>query len=114
MNIADLRLELVDVRVAASIVKDQLDWYEAAIAANVTGKNAEERKNALVLALGSHDEYQGCYGKHRLLAVRQERLEAEIENARDARREYEWSIRLRLVEALERRGMTEEDMGVPF
>ena len=40
-----------------------------------------------------------------------EHLDAQIEDAKDQRRQYEWAIRERLVAALERRGLPIDDDG---
>jgi hypothetical protein len=104
-KLAELRLELVEAHAALKVNQGACDIIEARIAAGVTGRNAEERKVNLVLALADSDAYGVALYDVRCTETTIETLEAGIENARDERRSWEWSIRLRLVEALEKRNL---------
>lgn len=69
------------------------------------GANEEARKRALTLVLAKDDDYQLAVTMIRQMEATVDRLEAEMEDLRDARREEEWRIRLRLADALDRRGI---------
>lgn len=102
-DIAELRLSLSEWRSALKEHQAFLVYCEARVVATaVSGKNETERKANLILALGSDQAYTDALAIVRSDETAIEMLEAKIENARDERRSYEWSIRLRLVEALER------------
>lgn len=98
-----LRVKTAELRSELRRHKEIMQQREARTV--VGGKNAEERKNALVIALSEDRTYCDSWQAHEDITHDLERLEADIDQLRDERREREWSIRLRLVEALDRRGI---------
>ena len=69
------------------------------------GANERARERALTLALADDRDYQAVRLRVRGLEEAVDLLEAELEDARDVRREREWEIRARLAEALDGRGV---------
>jgi len=101
----NLRQQLVEQRAEQRIIKQEMDRIEALATLSAVGKNAEERKANLTLTLAGDPAYQDYWQKCHVCQTNIERLEAQIEDVRDQRREHEWVIRERLVKALERRGL---------
>lgn len=77
------------------------------------GKNEDERKRNLTIALARDADYTGALAWLRSCEFAVDRLEAALERQRDARREQEWAIRLRMVEVLEARAVY-PDEGEPM
>jgi hypothetical protein len=77
------------------------------------GKNEDERKRNLLLALAQDVAHTQSLTGLRSAEFAVDRLEAAIERQRDARREQEWAIRLRMVEVLEARAVY-PDEGEPM
>lgn len=100
------RMRIAELRSEHRRHKEIMAQREARV--QVNGKNAEERKNALLIALAADDTYCESYQACEDITLDIDRYEAEIEYAKDQRREREWAIRLRLVEALERRGLEDD------
>lgn len=98
----ELRLRLVDCRANLRAAKDtyELDKAKATQRAAVTGKNAEERAVALILALADDVDYQTGLTQLRWAEHELERVEALLEAARDERRAAEWQIRAQLAASL--------------
>lgn len=114
MNIPQLRLELANIHGLLRTRKQLMDLVEARIATTIEGKNEQQRKAALLLALNDDEEYRDDWRECEGLTFRAEQIEAELESWRDARRDYEWSIRLRLVQALEQRAMPASETDQAF
>jgi hypothetical protein len=112
-RIQDVRTRLTETRITAREAREDFATTRAMAETRIIekvggekalGANAEARERALLPALRSDDDYIGCLAAVRELEATAERLEAELEGLRDERREREWAVRLRLVQALERRG----------
>lgn len=73
------------------------------------GKNEDERKRNLTLALAQDAAYTQALTWLRSAEFAVDRLEAALARQQDARREREWAIRLRMVEALEARAVYPDD-----
>lgn len=104
-----LRVKMAELRAEQRRHKEIMAQREARTA--VGGKNAEERKNALTISLSEDRTYCDSWQANEDITHDLERLEADLDQLRDERREREWGIRLRLVEALERRGIPSEQTG---
>jgi len=110
-EITEARLTLADLQQRQRDAKRAMDEAEAALILRVDGRNAEERKAKLTLALASDPAYQTALRQHEALTLRAAQVEAGIEEFRDARREWEWAVRLRLAEALERQAVPSDRPG---
>lgn len=75
------------------------------------GKNDEERRRNLLLALENDKAYQRTLHELRKAEAAVSRAETELELAQDQRRAEEWGIRLQLVIALDRAGVTSDAPG---
>ena len=125
--ISSVRRDLVAARIALRNASDELASaraaaeqraIDAAVAAARAGANGKEvdpekalggneraRERALTLALADDRDYQAVRLRVRALEEAVDLLEAELEDARDVRREREWEIRARLADALDNRGV---------
>ena len=74
-----------------------------------TGKNAEDRKRELTIALASDEDYIAALDDLRDAEAELDQAQAAIDAAEADRRDREWSIRARLAEALGRVNVTTED-----
>lgn len=106
----ELRLQLAQARANLRSAKDTHELAKAeaeqrAIDAGCNGKNAEERARSLLLAISKDDAYLTTLAQLRHLEREVDRLDAQLEGARDARRYDEWTIRARLADALLRAGV---------
>lgn len=117
-KLAELRAQLVEKRAELRELTDDLAVIRARIESEAVeqaggekklGENAEARQRAFILALDADGDYGQFHVGLRLCEREIERLEAEIESARDERREWEWSIRLRLAAALDGKGIQVEE-----
>lgn len=106
-TLATLRLRLVDAQARLRQAKDDLgrtqaEREQAAIkaAGGAIGRNEDERKRALTLALINDADYRRVLAFVRDAESTVNLLEAQIENALDVRRAEEWQIRSRMVDAL--------------
>ena len=118
-RLPDLRVRLASTQVASRNAREDLRVaqaraearaIEAAGGEKTLGGNAESRGRALLLAVAQDSDYQDALAMVRSLEATSAILEAELEGERDRRREREWSVRLRLADALDRRGVpTESD-----
>lgn len=106
-TLATLRLRLVDAQARLRQAKDDLgrtqaEREQAAIkaAGGAIGRNEDERKRALTLALTNDADYRRVLAFVRDAESTVNLLEAQIENALDVRRAEEWQIRSRMVDAL--------------
>jgi len=113
-RLPDIRSRLAATQMAAKEARESLAYVKAqaetrAIQAaggeKALGGNAESRERALLLALGADEAYQAQLKAVRALEDAAANLEAELEGEKDLRREREWGVRLRLAEALDRRGV---------
>jgi hypothetical protein len=75
------------------------------------GKNEEERKRNLLLALAADPHYQRALAMLRRCEAEVTRAQAELEIAQDQRRAEEWGIRLALIAALDRQRVHAEQPG---
>lgn len=113
-TLADLRRSLVNTRVELANKGDELPRARAraerrAIDAaggdeKAMGSNEAARSRALTIALADDDEYRTALANVRSLEAGVLRLEAEIEIARDERRERERLTRERLISAMDASG----------
>jgi hypothetical protein len=110
-EITQTRLTLAELRQRQRDCKRELDEAEARLALQVEGRNAEERKARLVLALAADAGYQAALRHHERTTLLIEHNEAALDEYRDARREWEWAVRLRLAEALERQAVPSDRPG---
>lgn len=118
-DLADLRRRICETRIALRDTNDQLTKakaeaeqraIEAAGGIKGLGSNEAEQKRQLNLAVLKDEGYGSQLSAVRALEATAERLEAELETARDERRAEEWRIRLRLAEALDGRGVNSDDV----
>ena len=112
------RAHLAEARVVCQATKDIFERhraqaeYRAVLAMNGSaGKNEEERKRNLTIALGSDSEYQAALSTLRAAEAEGIRAEAELEAVLDQRRAEEWQVRLALVNALDRASIPAEAPG---
>lgn len=110
-EITQTRLTLADLRQQQRDWKREMDEAEARLTLAAEGKNAEERKARLVLALAGDHAYRHAQRHHDRLTLLIEQNEAALDEWRDARREFEWAVRLRLAEALERQAVPSDRPG---
>lgn len=75
---------------------------------NGSGKNDDERKRQLTIGLSSHHPYQLALSVARSFEEKLLFAEADLEVLKDTRRQDEWTVRARLVNALERRAIFAE------
>jgi hypothetical protein len=101
----NLRLKIADLHSLLRETKQAMDLAEARITGTITGKNAEERKANLTIALATDQEHRTLCYNYEQTTTRLERCEAELEGLKDERREREWTIRARLADALISRGV---------
>lgn len=103
------RLALIPLRSELMSAREHLNAREAVIALGVEGKNAEERKAKLVVALAN--DAQAELHRATIDAVEQAigQHEATIEYLRDQRRDWEWRIRMRLAAALDGQNLPPEE-----
>lgn len=112
----DLRIQLAEARIALSKARDTEKIARAAAEHHAiaslngsAGRNAEERERNLILALDKDEEYQRMLSMLRQREAAVERLEAQLEAARDVRRADEWRIRAKLADALWRNGVQSDE-----
>lgn len=99
------RANVAEARIAVQTAKDAHE-YERGMAefrACAAGRNADERKTALLVALAGDVAYQRVLSALRAAEAELIRSEAELETAQDQRRESEWAVRAALVNALAQR-----------
>lgn len=105
-----LRMSLAEARIALRSANDDMAVTKALAESRVIeevggekalGANAEARERALTLALAQSASYQAGLQRLREMEARVERLQAEVDAVRDARRESEWRVRERLAQVLE-------------
>lgn len=85
-----LEFAVTQAKMDLTLAEEHVDLVEAELRASVEGKNAEERKDALVRAKAGDERYQGYV--HDVLACKAKVNEAERE-ARTARhRERYWQV----------------------
>jgi hypothetical protein len=102
-----------EARIAVATAKDAHE-RERALAefrAQPQGKNEQERKTALGVALASDQSYQLALCALRAAEAELVRAEAELEAALDQRRAEEWQVRLALVNALDRASVPSDAPG---
>ena len=112
---ADLRLKLVEARNTLRLLEADLAAHKAAAEQAAIerageagyGRNAEDRARYLTLALKRDPDYQAAQGRLQAAVVEVETLQAEIEIARDRRREVEGERLERLIDALSGRPQLE-------
>lgn len=98
--------ELARVRVRVEMLKSDLKVAEAlaerdyCARAGDPGKNEAERKRNLTIAVDQDPRYHTARAAYYDAVERLATLEADLEIYKDARRDHEWGIRLRLVDAL--------------
>lgn len=73
-----------------------------------TGKNADDRKRELTIALSQSDVYGSALRQLREAEYAVDRAQADVEHAESDRRDREWAIRADLAEALA--GRNEDDL----
>lgn len=118
-KLADLRRSLVETRTKLREAQAALPVARAraerrAIEAaggdeKALGSNESARNRALTIALADDAEYQAALALVRGLESGIDGIERDIEIARDERREREWTIRERLIAALDGRGIAVEE-----
>lgn len=103
----ELRLQLAQARANLRSAKDEFDIVVALseqraieAAGGSIGRNEEERKRNLRIALANDGSYGNALMELREAEAEVDRQEALLEGARDARRYDEWTIRARLIDAL--------------
>lgn len=103
--------ELAQAKIELRQAKDHFETVKAIVEMGVvtTGKNAEDRKRELTVALAQDEAYQAALGNLRGCEGDLDRVQAIIEQDEAERRDHEWSIRARLAEALGRLGLDTED-----
>lgn len=103
MNLTHLRADLANARIALREAKDHYETTRAIceLAVQTTGKNAEDRKRELTVALADDPRHTRALSRLRACETQLDRIQAEIDAAEDARREREWAIRERLANSLE-------------
>jgi hypothetical protein len=72
------------------------------------GKNAEERERQLLIGLSEHSAYQYALSLARAYEEQLLQAEADLALYLDVRRQDEWAVRAKLVNALERRAIFAE------
>ena len=115
-SLPTIRLELADRRATLRLHEDALDFARAlaettiiaaagagdlAAGEKALGSNQAARDRALELALGADTTYQAFHAEVRGCQHRVERLQAEVDGARDLRRDQELEVRRRLIELAE-------------
>jgi hypothetical protein len=82
--------------------KDHYETVRAIVEMRVetTGKNADDRKRELIVGLGQSDEHRQALRDLRDAEHDVDAAQAAIDQAEAERRDQEWKIRARLVEAL--------------
>ena len=101
-QLPDLRQQLADARDELRRAKDHYETIRAIVEMGVmtTGKNAEDRKRELTVALSRDATHEGALELLRTAERHVDRVQAAIDVAEDERREREWAIRARLADAL--------------
>lgn len=94
--------ELAEAKIELRQAKDHFETVRAIVEMSVTttGKNAEDRKRELTVAVAKDDAYQAALGNLRGCEADLDRAQANIDAAEAERRDREWAIRARLAEAL--------------
>lgn len=115
-NLLDLRLQVAAAQVDVRGAKDAYELAKAeaeqrAVDAGVSGKNEAERTRAFTLALSRDRAFQQALRAYRTAEAQADQAEAYLEAARDDRRNQEWFIRARLVDALMGTGITSDTPG---
>lgn len=114
-GLADARHELRQAQDRLQTVRAQAEQraVDAAGGDKALGANEQARARALVIALDGDPDYGQALAGLRDAESLIDHLEAEIEIARDERREREWRVRGRLVDALERQPAATDDRPDP-
>ena len=106
-DLPQLRIEYAQARAELRRASDVYELAKAASEAQICarangelGKNAEDRKRNLQVALGQGPDYLQALDTVRRWEQRTEHLQALIDAQTDIRRRDEWAIRARLVDAL--------------
>lgn len=101
-DLSDLRTQLADARAMLRTIKDGYETTKAIceMQTPTSGKNADDRKRELTVALANDPRHQSALRQLRAAEARIDHVQAQIEAEEDARRDREWSIRARLADAL--------------
>lgn len=96
--------ELAEAKIELRQAKDHFETVRAIVEMSVVtlGKNAEDRKRELTVAVAHNDAYQAALSNLRGCEADLDRAQANIDAAEAERRDREWAIRAKLAEALER------------
>lgn len=110
-RLSETRIRLGEQTAYLAIAKAQAE--QAAIAAagdeKALGSNEAARQRALTIALANDAEYQAVVKAVRDLETDADRQQCDLETYQDRRREWEWTIRLRLAEALDGRAISSDE-----
>lgn len=101
-DFATLRQQLVEAKFNLRNAKDNYETTRAVceLAVTTTGKNAEDRKRELTVAVANDETYKSALDWLREWELKVDRIQAQLDTAEDERREREWAIRARLADAL--------------
>jgi hypothetical protein len=114
-NLTETRIKLREQSACVATARAQAEQraIEAAGDEKALGSNETARQRALTIALANDPEYQAALKVMRDLEAAADRQEADLESAKDERRQWEWSIRERLAAALDGRGVASENTDRP-
>ena len=103
-NLRELRQALVDTQGALTTARDNWTAYLGGILKEVKIKATTKEAREIEIAglFGNDPHYQSALSVLRNAEYACSRAEAILESAKDARRKWEWDIRSKLADAIER------------
>lgn len=106
-NLRELRLALVNAQDALTTARDNWTAYLGNLLKDVKIKATTKEARDIEIAglFGSDPHYRSALSVLRNAEYNCSRAEAILEAAKDARRKWEWDIRSRLADALDRQGV---------
>lgn len=106
-NLRELRMALVNAQERLTEARDNWTAYLGGILKEVKIKATTKEARDIEIAglLGNDPHYRSALSVLRNAEYNCSRAEAILESAKDARRKWEWDIRSRLADAIERSGV---------
>jgi hypothetical protein len=101
-SLSELRIQLADAKATLRQAKDDLDTTKTIATLNTAGSNDRERKKADEQALLNSEPYKKALAHLHTCEANVERIEAEIDAAKDERTARELACRERNNEVLDR------------
>lgn len=103
-NLRELRLALANAQERLTEARDNWTAYLGGLLKDVKLKSTTKEAREIEIAglFGNDPHYRSALSVLRTAEYQRDRAEAILESAKDARRKWEWDIRSRLADAIER------------